>query len=172
MKNKIVVKRAVSAFLIIVVIVSSAFGFVWFKLSKVNPYITDKQIVFVPETLPHKFHYDLVWLFFGNDVFEYWVIKPDKDDKAALLEDVQNGNWSSFNEQSNDVLRSFNYYGNEYTKPVINQQLNSQGTYICYYDEVKEEVVKQIDISILTSHWIIFIYDSVENVYYCIHQSY
>lgn len=32
MKNKIVVKRAVSAFLIIVVIVSSAFGFVWFKL--------------------------------------------------------------------------------------------------------------------------------------------
>lgn len=165
-------KVAISLFLVIVVIFLSVFGFVWFKLSKVNPYITDKQIVYVPETIPRKFHYDLVWLFFGNDVFEYWVIKPDKDDKAALLEDIQNGNWSAFNAQYNDVLCSFNYYGNEYTKPVISEPLSNKGTYICYYDEVEETVVKQIDSLNLTSHWIVFIYDSVENIYYCIHQSY
>ena len=63
MKNKKVV-CAVSVFLVIVVIVLSVFGFVWLNLAKVNPYITEEEIVYVPETLPRKFYYDLVWLFF------------------------------------------------------------------------------------------------------------
>lgn len=171
MKNKKVV-CAVSVFLVIVVIVLSVFGFVWLNLAKVNPYITEEEIVYVPETLPRKFYYDLVWLFFGNDVFEYWVIKPDKDDKAALLEDIQNGNWSNYNNQYEEMLCNLNYYSGGFSEAIIAEQLNTESTYICFYDDVKGEVVETIDGSLPTSHWIIFIYDSVENIYYCIHQSY
>ncbi len=169
-KRKVII-CAVSLFLVSIVVLLSALGFIWCKISKVNPYITDKQIVYVPESVPRKFHYDLVGFFFGNDGFEYWVIKPNKADKEALLEDVQNGNWSDFNGQYNDILFGLNYYGNEFTKPVISKQLNSEGTYICYYDDVKEEVVNEFDSSFITSQWIIFIYDSEANIYYCIHQS-
>lgn len=169
-KRKVII-CVISLFLVGIVFFLSSFGFVWCKISKVNPYITDKQIVYVPETIPYRFHYDLVGFFFGNDGFEYWVIKPNKADKEALLEDVQNGNWSGFNEQYDKILCNFNYYGNEFTKPVISKQLNSEGTYICYYDDVKEEVVNEFDGSYLTSQWMIFIYDSKANIYYCIHQS-
>ena len=170
MKTKKNIIIILSALLIRLLIVGLIFNSFWIKIGSVNPYVVEKNIVYVPEKTPRRFHYDLVGVFFGNDHFEYWVIKPDKSDREALLADIEDGNWSKFNSQYDSVLYYYNYYGDEFTKPVISKPLNSESTYICYYDDVSEKIY-DFDESFLTSQWIIYIYDLVENIYYCIHQS-
>lgn len=167
-KNTIIILSAVLIRLLIVGLIFNSF---WIKIGSVNPYVVEKNIVYVPEKTPRRFHYNLVGVFFGNDHFEYWVIKPNKSDREALLEDIEYGNWSNFNSQYDSVLYYYNYYGDEFTKPAISKPLNSESTYICYYDDVNEEIVCDFDESFITSQWIIYIYDSAENIYYCIHQS-
>ena len=167
-KNTIIILSALLIRLLIVVLIFNSF---WTEIASVNPYVVEKNIVYVPETTPRKFHYDLVGVFFGNEHFEYWKIKPNKDEQEKLLQDIQNGNWSlmSWGEHSSIIV--FDYIDGFFDKRTKTDPFSDNATYICVYNDNKDEIITDEYESSLCSHLMVFIYDSDDNFYYCSHVS-
>ncbi len=167
-KNIIII---LSALLVKLLIVGLIFNSIWVKIASVNPYIVEKNIVYVPESTPRRFHYDLVGVFFGNDHFEYWKIKPDKKEQEKLLEDIQNGNWSPMGWEHSDAISGYYYLDDFFDKRTKTDPFSDNATYICIYNDNKDEIITDVYYPAVSSHWMVFIYDSDDNFYYCTNQS-
>lgn len=167
---------SVIAFAIVVklLIWGIVFSFVYREIACVSEYVSTQGVVYVPESIPVKFYYDPVGVFFGNDVFEYWRIKPDKKEKEKLLDDIKNPQWSKIEglgEYSMVFDRLSCWYDNLFSKSAKTSPFEDNSSYICLYDDCQNKIVCDDYEAYLCPNLYVYIYDSDDNFYYCIHNT-
>ena len=173
-RNKRIIIIIVSALIIRHILLFVPFYKVYTELACVSEYVETQSVVYVPESIPVKFYYDPVGVFFGNDVFEYWRIKPDKKEREKRLKDVSKPQWSKigcYGEYSMILERLSYFYGNIFSQWAKTSPLEDNCSYICLYDGYQNTVICDDNEAYYCSNIFVYIYDSDDNLYYCIHHT-
>lgn len=169
---------------IIIIIISSLFlkMFLFFipiskvynELACVSEYVITQSEVYVPESTPIKFYYDPVGVFFGNDVFEYWRIKPNRKERGILQEDVNKPQWSKIGDcwEYSMIFERLSYcYDDLFSKWAKSSPMEDNSSYISLYDGCQNMIIYDDNEAYLCSNLFIYIYDTDDNLYYCIHHT-
>ena len=132
------------------------------KEKKIDSYITEKNIVYTPDTLAVKSHKDIISI----DTFNYWIFKLNDEQKAEISEELDNGNWSQVNNLHLNKLSGFLYEEKEFEPIIYNSACK-----ICVYDDFNGRIVTSEDKSVydLLTQTIIFVYEPENGYYICIH---
>ena len=133
------------------------------KFGTISDYISELNVVYTPTTYANRFHYTL-----SIDTFEYWVFKLSDSEKQEILKDIKTGNWEKLNSNHIEKLDAFTHY----TK-VLGFTYKKHNCYICIYDRNNNIIITNSEnwIHLDTTGWIIFLYDTESEKYYCIHET-
>ena len=130
---------------------------------KINPYISEMDIVFVPDSVPLIFNTDVL----TKEINEYWVYRLNKEQQQLITQDISNGNWTKV------TLAHINKIKNLECSLFRFEFDDSNEKYVCIYDSNTNKIITNSgnEIYIDTTEWIIFLYNTSTKMYYCIHQS-
>lgn len=148
--------------LICLLLVVGVAGALFVNSHTVFPYITEKNIVYMPKGLAVSAYHEI-----SIDSEDCWVFKPNKKERSVLLEDVQTDSWSKMEAHHIELLaRLCPNFGDG---KVVNKLYGDNEIYICVYDAWHEENISNYEdvCSVRTTKWIIYAYDADENLYYC-----
>ena len=151
--------------LVIVIVVIFAFSHLYrVTFGTINEYISDLGIVWSPSSPANRFHYSIISI----DIFEYWVFSLNKSEKEKISNDLKDGNWNKLENNHIDKLDYFSKY-----KTILGNSYKKHDCYICIYDCKNDEVITNSENMIFedTTKWIVFLYDTKTNKYFCIHQT-
>ena len=132
---------------------------------KINPYIVEQSVVYTPTKYPSKFHYDIISI----DEFQYWVFRLNNKEEQIIIQEAESGgNWTKMTGEHADKLDSFDHY-----IKIFGYFYRFHDCYICIYDDQNSEIITDSENLIYhdTTEWIIFLYDTDTNKYYCIFQT-
>lgn len=161
MKN---LRKIIISLLIFAIIITSFYFLVRAKFGGINEYIAELDVVYTPQKTATRFYYQLMSI----DTFEYWIFKINNDEKQILLEDIEEGNWSVMTPEHIDKIEYFEHYDK-----VFGDAYKRHECYICIYDKSRNEVITESKNEIWqdTTKWIIFLYDTEYNRYYCVYET-
>lgn len=129
---------------------------------KINPYIVEQSVVYTPSKYPSKFHYDIISI----DEFQYWVFRLNNKEEQIIIQEAESGgNWTKMTGEHVDKLDSFDHY-----IKIFGYLYRFHDCYICIYDDQNGEIITNSEnrIYLDTTEWIIFLYDTDTNKYYCV----
>ncbi len=159
MKKLSVKKIILLVFLLVVVFVAGSF---FIDSRTVFSYITQKNVVYMPKGLAIAAYHEI-----SIDSYDCWILKPNKQERETLLEEVKTDLWSETEPHHMWLLdRLCSNFGDG---KVVNKLLDDHKTYICVYDAWHEENITNYEdvCSVQTTQWIIYAYDVGDNLYYC-----
>lgn len=150
--------------LICLSIVVIAFVSSYITDSWIGSWIREEEIVYIPDRLASD-NYHMYW---AIDDVDYWLVKPDENQRKAILEDIDsNIAWNEFEPRHKELLAKYTEFEQEIElASAIN---NSNKKYICVYDFFNKQIVTdELDFSkVNTSQWLFFVYDVDANLYHC-----
>lgn len=160
-RKKIIIGAVLLISLIFIVIIGAKT--IQNKYGKIDDVVIEADVVFTPERPADRFYYDL----FSIDVFEYWVFKLEDEEKYNVLNEVENGNWSEMTLFHVGKIKSL--YGGR----IFKKSFENHKCLICIYDKKSKTVINDSENEIWedTTKWIIFLYDTEDNRYYCIYET-
>ena len=165
MEIKRTINKKILIILVLVVSICIAFSFVIrFAFGGINEYIPELGIVYVPQKPAIRFHYQIL----TPDIFEYWVFRLTDKEEKAILDGVEKGDWSEMNSHHINKLEYFDGY-----EKIFGDKYKNHKCYICIYDDKENKVITDSKNIICedTTKWIIFLYDTESNLYYCVHET-
>ena len=130
----------------------------------IDDYIIEKADVFVPAKKSVRHKYDA----FRIDIFEYWEVSINEEERQTLDEEINDGKWVNINY---DIINKFNELDYQNTFDI---DFNKSDYYVCVYNyKTGENITDDIDlIPGQCSHWVALIFDANGNRYYCINESF
>ena len=159
--------KSLKIVIVLVIILSISLSifshFIKSKFGTISDYISELDVVYTPITYASRFHYAL-----SIDTFEYWVFKLSDSEKQEILKDIKIGNWEKLNSNHIEKLDAFTHY----TK-ILGFMYKKHNCYICIYDRNNNVIITNSEnwIHLDTTGWIIFLYDTETEKYYCIHET-
>lgn len=132
---------------------------------KINPYITEQNVVYTPTKLPSRFHYTIISI----DEFQYWVFRLNNKEEQIIINEAENGgNWTKMTDEHVDKLDSFDSY-----IKIFGYFYRYHDCYISIYDAQNGEIITNSEnlIYLDTTEWIVFLYDTDTNKYCCVFQT-
>ncbi len=133
---------------------------------RVDSYITELVDIYIPNGIADEFKQYL-----SIDVDEYWIFELSTKEQNELLEDIEVKNWRVMDDT--DILK-LDYYTGFDSDNSIRQSIDNHKCYIYIFDcdnEIELPNDKGYFFGNNCAHWLVFIYDTVSNYYYVIHQS-
>ena len=134
----------------------------FFENWKISEYITDKKIVYTPDTIAKKYYSEL-----SIDVFEYWIFTLNDEQKQEIEKELEN-KWSKNNGYYMGEFDHFLMYEED-----LENLLESKNCYVCLYDRYNDKVITTVDEydnNSLTQK-IMFVYEKNTGTYICIHET-
>lgn len=150
-------------FLVILILIGTTVSRCCF--GNMNSYIEGLNIVYTPTKTASRFHYTIMSI----DIFEYWVFRLNNKEEKIIIQEAENGgNWSKMTDEHVDKLDSFDHY-----IKIFGYFYRYHDCYICIYDDQNGKVITNSDnrIYLNTTEWIIFLYDTDTNKYYCVFET-
>ncbi len=138
----------------------------YYTASKVNEYITEKNIVYIPDKMALRFYHN-----FGfTDSEDYWILKPSKNDRKKIQEDILADKWSEIEIQHLNVI---SYTGLVEEHKPLQRALEGEEKYICVYDNLNNTIITNDEelCESSTTQWVIFIYNADKGLFCCIYFS-
>ena len=159
-KIKLANKKLIIIIVVLILIEATAFRC---YSGTLNPYIKELNIVYTP-TKPAYKYYHWNW----TDIYEYYVFKLSNREEEIIIQEAENCNWSEMTSLHVNKLDHFESY-NEF----LDCTYRYHKCYICIYDEQNNQIITNSDNDIYhdTTGWIIFLYDTETNKYYCVFQT-
>ena len=135
----------------------------FFENWKISEYITDKRIVYTPNTIAKKYYNE-----FSIDIFEYWIFILNEKQKQVIEEELGNSKWSKINGYHMSELFHFLMYEED-----LEKILESENCYICVYDRYNDKIITNADKYVYDAltQKIIFVYEMKTGTYICIHET-
>ncbi len=158
-------KKALKILAVLLVVHFFIFSALWSYVGGINEYIAQLDIVYTPTKPAFRFYYQIMSI----DTFEYWIFKLNDKEEKKILDEVEEGKWSEVNSQHMGRLEDFEYYGK-----IFGEKYKDHESYICIYDEMRGNIITDSSSAIWeeTANWIIFLYDTETNLYYCVYETY
>ena len=103
-----------------------------------------------------------------TDIYEYYVFKLSNREEEIIIQEAENCNWSEMTSLHVNKLEHFESYN-----AFLDCTYRHHKCYICIYDEQNNQIITNSDNDIYhdTTGWIIFLYDTETNKYYCVFQT-
>ena len=156
--------NSVNKKLIIIIVILIIIESIAFKqyFGNINPYISELNIVYTPNKPAYKFHY-WHWI----DVYEYYVFRLSDKEEKIIIQEAENGNWSEMTLNHIDRIDSMDY------GEFLDFSYRYHKCYVCIYDIQHDEIITDSEnyIPYDTTQWVIFLYDTLANKYYCVFQT-
>lgn len=133
---------------------------------RVDSYITEQVDVYIPDGIADEFKQYL-----SIDIDGYWIFYLNKKEQNEMKKDIEIKNWRIMNDT--DVMMVEDYTGFDSDNDIC-KSINNHKCYIYIFDcdnEIELPNHKGYFFGNDCFHWLIFIYDTVSNYYYVIHQS-
>ena len=148
--------------IIVVLILIEATAFRCYS-GTLNPYIKELNIVYTP-TKPAYKYYHWNW----TDIYEYYVFKLSNREEEIIIQEAENCNWSELTPYHINELDNYEHYDE-----FLDYSYRYHKCYVCIYDEYDKEIITDSSNNIARDayHWIIFLYDTETNKYYCVFQT-
>ena len=127
-----------------------------------NPYISDMNIVYTPTKPAYRFH-RWYWI----DIYDYSVFRLSNREEKIILKEAENGKWSEMTLNHIDKIDSMEY------REFLDFSYRYHKCYVCIYDIQHDEIITDSEnyIPYDTTQWVIFLYDTLANKYYCVFQT-
>lgn len=131
---------------------------------RIDSHITEKNIVYTPNTLALKSYRDVISI----DFFDYWIFKLNDKQRKEIEKDLTNEKWSKVNSLHIEILQRFLYEEKNFEAVIYNENC-----YICVYDALNNKIVTCSDNSVydLLYQMYIFIYEPETGYYICIYKT-
>lgn len=128
-----------------------------------NPYISELNIVYTPTKPAYKF-YRWYWI----DIYDYSVFRLSNREEKIIIQEAEDGKWSELTPYH---INKLDHY--DYCDEFLDYSYRYHKCYICIYDEQNNKIITDSDNEIYhdTIGWIIFLYDTETNKYYCVFQT-
>lgn len=152
-------KKLIIIIVILIIIEATTFRC---YLGTLNPYISELNIVYTPTKPAYRF-YHWYWI----DIYDYYVFRLSNREEKIIIQEAENGKWSELTSKHVDKLDSVD------CDEVWGYLYRYHKCYICIYDEQNNQIITDSDNEIYhdTTDWIIFLYDTETNKYYCVFQT-
>lgn len=152
-------KKLIIILVILILVEVTAFRYYFGTL---NPYISDLNIVYTPTKPAYRFH-RWYWI----DIYDYSVFRLSNREEKIIIQEAENGKWSEMTEQHIYKLDYMDY------DEFLDYSYRYHKCYICIYDIQHDVIITNYenDIPYATTQWIIFLYDTQTNKYYCVFQT-
>ena len=153
-------KKIIIILLVIFMLLSIAFK--WY-FGSLNPYISELNIVYTPTKPAYRF-YRWYWI----DIYDYSIFRlTNKEEQNIIQEAESGGNWTKMTDDHIEKLDCMDY------GDILGYSYKNHDCYICIYDDQNSEIITDSENLIYhdTTEWIIFLYDTNTNKYYCIFQT-
>jgi len=156
--------NSVNKKLIIIIVILIIVESIAFKqyFGNINPYISELNIVYTPNKPAYKFH-RWHWI----DVYEYYVFRLSEKEEKIIIQEAENGKWSEMTLNHIDRIDSMDY------GEFLDFSFRYHKCYVCIYDIQHDEFITDSKnyIPYDTTQWIIFLYDTLANKYYCVFET-
>lgn len=134
---------------------------------KMDSYIIELVDIYIPGGASDEFNREL-----SIDIYDYWIFHLNNKEQDEIKKDIEMNNWRIMNDT--DVMIVCDYTNFDVDNNDIYKSINNHKCYIYIFDcdnEIELPNNKGYFLGNDCSHWLIFIYDTVSNYYYVIHQS-
>ncbi len=133
---------------------------------RVDSYITEQVDVYIPDGIADEFKQYL-----SIDIDGYWIFHLNKKEQNEIKKDIEIKNWRIMNDTDVIIVEDYTGFGSDNDAC---KSINNHKCYIYIFDcdnEIELPNNKGYFLGNDCFHWLIFIYDTVSNYYYVIHQS-
>ncbi len=138
--------------LVFLLLVVGVAGLFFINSHTVFPFITQMDVVYMPEKVAIAAYHEI-----SIDSYDCWILKPNKQERETLLEEVKTDLWSKMEPHHSYLLERMCSVFND--GKVIDELLDGNEKYICVYDVWHEKnITNCVDVgSVQTTQWIFYV---------------